>query len=130
MGMPKGRKIDARALMERRLAARRLLDAGNSQAEVARKLAVSREAVRKWANLRVLELQQITRQGRKSAINEVVRGYIRAGLERGPIVNGLPTGATCTIFQVQQLLKKHTGREYSKSYAWRLRRDLGPSSHT
>lgn len=129
MGMPKGKKIDSEALLQRRMKARQLLDAGSSQAEVARQLGVSREAVRKWAKMKLWRLKQVKRQGRKSAINEFKRDCLRSSLNSGPYVNGRPTFGKSSVFRMQQLLLQHAGREFSKSYAWRLRRELGPTRH-
>ncbi|HEY4300026.1 MAG TPA: helix-turn-helix domain-containing protein, partial [Candidatus Didemnitutus sp.] len=49
MGMPIGQKVDSVALKDRRIAASKLLEEGNSQAEVARRLKVSRQSVSRWA---------------------------------------------------------------------------------
>ena len=49
MGNPAGVRRDLAALEERRLEAARLLRAGLSQSEVARKVGVHRQSVSRWA---------------------------------------------------------------------------------
>ena len=49
MGNPAGVRRDFAALEERRLEAARLLRAGLSQSEVARKVGVHRQSVSRWA---------------------------------------------------------------------------------
>ena len=56
IGMPIGQKIDPEALQERRLAAGKLLDEGVTQAEVARRVEVSRQSVNRWAEAPAKEL--------------------------------------------------------------------------
>lgn len=88
MGMPKGQKIDAEALKTRRLEARRLLDEGMGQAEVARRLKISRQSVSRWARLKPRVLAKVRRQGRKSKFDDQKRSKLRALLLAGPVAAG------------------------------------------
>jgi len=78
-----GQKIDAEALQERRLAARKLLDEGMTQAEVARQLKVSRQSVSRWAEKPVKQLAAIRRFGRKSTVDDRLLGRLRQALLAG-----------------------------------------------
>lgn len=124
MGMPKGQKINAEELKERRLAARRLLDEGVAQAEVARRLATSRQSVSRWARQRLPSLARVRRQGRKSALTESMRAKLRAALLAGPQAAGFAT-ELWTVPRVRQLIVQRCRRQYSAVHVWRLLRQLG-----
>jgi putative transposase len=81
--MPMGQKVDVEALRERRLAARKLLDEGEAQAEVARRLKVSRQSVGRWAAAPTKQLEAICRLGRKSSIDDLLQGRLRQALLAG-----------------------------------------------
>ena len=84
--------MDAEALKTRRLEARRLLDDGVAQAEVARRLKISRQSVSRWAQVSRRELAKVRRQGRKSKLDEVKRSKLRTALLAGPQAAGAPRG--------------------------------------
>ena len=86
--MPKGQKLDAEVLKTRRLEARRLLDEGVAQAEVARRLKISRQSVSRWARLKPRELATVRRQGRKSKFDDAKRSQLRTLLLAGPAAAG------------------------------------------
>ena len=91
MGMPIGQKVDAEALKERRLAARKLLEEGMPQAEVARRLKVSRQSVSRWAETPTRELGVVRRFGRKSTIDDVLLDRLRRSLLAGAKRQGYAT---------------------------------------
>lgn len=124
MGMPKGQKIDAEALKVRRVEARRLLDEGLSQAEVARRLHASRQSVSRWAQTSRRELAQVRRQGRKSAMGEKDRLKLKELLLAGPEAAGL-TGELWTVPRVREVLAARLGHRFSNVHVWRVLRQLG-----
>ena len=124
MGMPKGQKLDAEVLKTRRVEARRLLDEGLAQAEVARRLKVSRQSVSRWAQLPQRELGKVRRQGRKSQLDEVKRAKLRAALLAGPAAAGF-ANELWTVPRVRQLISQKFGARFSTVHVWRLLRQLG-----
>jgi transposase len=119
MGMPKGQKIDAEALKTRRLEARRLLDEDVAQAEVARRLKVSRQSVSRWAEQSRRELAKVKRQGRPSGLGESARTKLRAALLAGPQAAGF-VGELWTVPRVRQLIVQRFGHRFSQVHVWRL----------
>jgi transposase len=124
MGMPKGQKIDAESLKQRRLRARALLDEGVSQAEVARRLKISRQSVSRWAKQPRRELAKTRPQGRKSSFAERDREKLKAILLAGPEAAGL-SGNLWTVPRVRQVMAVRLGRSFSEVHVWRLLRQLG-----
>jgi transposase len=124
MGMPKGQKIDSGALQERRLEARRLLDEGVAQAEVARRLKISRQSVSRWAQQSRRELAKVKRQGRKSQLDEVAQAKLRTALLAGPKAAGFAT-ELWTVPRVRQLLVQRFNLRFSAVHVWRLLGQLG-----
>lgn len=124
MGMPKGQKIDAEALKARRLEARRLLDEGVSQAEVARRLKVSRQSVSRWAEQPRRTLAKVKRQGRRSRFDETARAKLRKALLAGPQAAGF-SGELWTVPRVRELIAQRFGQRFSQVHVWRLLGQLG-----
>lgn len=124
MGMPKGQKIDAEGLRERRLEARRLLDEGVTQAEVARRLKVSRQSVSRWAELPRRALAKVKRQGRRSRFDEKARTKLRTALLAGPAKAGF-AGELWTVPRVRELIVQRFGQRFSQVHVWRLLGQLG-----
>ena len=75
--MPIGQKVDTEELRKRRLAARKLLDEGIPQAEVARRLNVSRQSVSRWAETPKKQLGAVCRFGRRSSIDDALLEKLR-----------------------------------------------------
>lgn len=124
MGMPKGQKMDAEALKARRLEARRLLDEGVAQAEVARRLKTSRQSVSRWAQQPRGQLAQVRRQGRKAQLGEPARAKLRAAILAGPSAAGF-AGELWTVPRVRQLIAQRFGARFSTVHVWRLLGQLG-----
>jgi transposase len=122
--MPKGQKVDGEALKERRLEARRLLDEGVSQAEVARRLKISRQSVSRWARQPRKELAKVKRQGRKSRFGPTESRRLRAALLAGPKQAGFAT-ELWTVPRVRQLMLQLFGLRFSAVHVWRLLGRLG-----
>jgi len=123
MGMPKGQKLDAEGLKTRRLEARRLLDEGVAQAEVARRLKISRQSVSRWARLKPRELAKVRRQGRKSEFDEAKRSKLRTVLLAGPRAAGFAS-ELWTVPRVRRVILQRFGQRFSTVHVWRLLRQL------
>ena len=124
MGMPKGQKMDAEALKARRLEARRLLDEGMAQAEVARRLKTTRQSVSRWARQPRKALAQVRQQGRKGQLAEPARTKLRAAILAGPQAAGF-AGELWTVPRVRQLIAQRFGPRFSTVHVWRLLGQLG-----
>ncbi len=124
MGMPIGQKIDGEALRDRRLAARKLLDEGVAQAEVARRLKVSRQSVSRWADAPAKRLEAICRFGRKSTIDDRLLDRLRQALLAGAKRQGFAADVW-TLPRVQNLIVKLGGPSFSTVHVWRLLGRMG-----
>ncbi len=122
--MPKGQKMDAEALKTRRLEARRLLDEGVAQAEVARRLKITRQSVSRWAQQSRRELGQVRRQGRKARLDEPALAKLRAALLAGPPAAGFAS-ELWTVPRVRQLIVQRFGQRFSTVHVWRLLGQIG-----
>ncbi len=124
MGMPIGHRIDAEALRERRLAARKLLEEGVSQAEVARRLDVSRQSVSRWAEAPVKQLATIRRLGRKRTIDERLLERLRQAMLAGAKRQGYAADVW-TLPRVRTLIVELGGPSFSTVHVWRLLGRMG-----
>jgi transposase len=120
-------KRDLKALQRRRLGAIRLLDKGVSQAEVARKLGVSRQSVSQWAKLRAEggeEALKAKRVGRPSDLGAGQRRELVRVLKRGAIVAGFAT-ELWTLPRVRDVIAQAFGRRYNEAHVSRILKGLG-----
>jgi transposase len=124
MGMPIGQKIDGEALRDRRLAARKLLDEGVAQAEVARRLKVSRQSVSRWADAPARRLETICRFGRKGTIDERLLVRLRQALLAGAKRQGF-VADVWALPRVQNLIVKLGGPSLGTVHVWRLLGRMG-----
>jgi transposase len=116
--------MDAEALKARRLEARRLLDEGVAQAEVARRLKTSRQSVSRWAQQPRRRLAQVRRQGRKGQLDERARAKLRVAILAGPAAAGF-AGELWTVPRVRQMIAQRFGLRFSTVHVWRLLGQLG-----
>lgn len=111
-----------------RLRAGRLLEKGHSQAEVARRVGVSRAAVCIWS--RKLEaggldaLRSQRPRGRPPSLDKADRGQLEKMLLQGPMSQGFATDVW-TVPRVRALLIREFGVELSESQVWRVLRAMG-----
>ena len=125
------RRIEVRGLQakeQRRRHAISLLQAGSSQAKVARHFGVSREAVRKWWNSwRRGGQDALTARPPKGAPPKIDRTRL-AGLttllDAGPVANGLNPGPW-TPTRIAELIARNYGVRYRPTYMRRLLARLG-----
>ena len=119
-----------RALKRRRMRAGRLLLRGMPQAEVARKVGVTRTTVSEW-NRQVmaggLEALQRRPRGRPSGLDARQRADLVRLLKEGALAQGFAT-ELWTLRRVAQLIEEKLGRRYSESQVWRILVSLGFSS--
>ena len=116
---------------ERRLAGGRLLKAGKlSQAEIARRLGVSRASVSAWARQVSEEgikgLRKRNAKGGTSKLTPEYRQALKRLLERGALACGFSTDRW-TLERVHKLIKREFGVIYHPNYLNRLLRKLGYS---
>ena len=118
---------EAKALQQRRLRAGRLLQRGVAQAEVARRLTVTRTTVSEWnAQLQAGGLEALKRRvrGRPSGLEDAQRRELMRALKAGAFADGFPTDLW-TLPRVGQLIERRFGRAYSESQVWRILVSLG-----
>jgi transposase len=107
--------------------AARLLRAGLSQAEVARKVGVHRQSVSRWA--RELEaagvrgLRKAERTGRPPRLSAAQLRDLERALQRGPEAFGFRSGLW-TASRVRDLIEYRTGVRYHEAHVWRILRKL------
>lgn len=120
-------KRDLKALQRRRLRAARLLEQGVAQAEVARRIGVTRQSVSRWAK-RMSDGGQTALKaavlGRPAQLDAAARGELVRLLKRGALAAGFPT-ELWTLPRVRVLIAKHFGLQYSEAHLSRLLRGLG-----
>ena len=127
MGNPAGVRREFAALEERRMEAARLLRAGLSQSEVARRVGVHRQSVSRWA--RELEqsgvrgLRKARRSGRPPKLSVAQLRDLERALMRGPEAFGFSTGLW-TASRVRDLIEYRTGVRYHEAHVWRILRGL------
>jgi putative transposase len=120
-------KRDFKALEQRRLKAARLLKQGLSQAEVARRLEVSRESVSRWAEQSEADGKDALRRkrlGRPPQLDRDQRRALGQALVQGAIANGFAT-ELWTLPRVRKLIEQRFGVRYSAGHMWHLLRSLG-----
>ena len=124
MGMPKGQKVDLEQLRSRRLEAKRLLDEGLSQAEVARRLEVSRQSLTRWARTSAKKLGRLARWGARAALMSSFRERLREALLAGAEKQGYPN-SLWTLPRVRSLIVKLGGPSFSTVHVWRILGQMG-----
>lgn len=124
-----GTKRDLEAIEARRLEGARLLKRRVPQAEVARRLCVSRQAVSKWAR----QLDEVNGAvgklkakvlGRPRQLDAAQCRVLRRMLLKGALAAGF-ANELWTIKRVRQLVLREFGVAYSHAGGWELLRSLG-----
>ena len=115
-------------LKDRRLKAVALFEQGERQAEVARHLRVSKQAVSQWwlswrrGDTRALN--GATRAGRKPLLGKEQLALVEQELLRGATANGYQTDLW-TLPRVATLIKTITGIEYHPAHVWKVLNKMG-----
>lgn len=115
-------KRDFDGLEQRRMMAAKLLERGIPQAEVARRLKVSRESVRRWRNQMVIHgstqgLKKAGRAGRKARLEQGELQRLEAILRQGPEKSGFPNGLW-TLDRIAAVIGQEFGVEYHPGHVW------------
>jgi transposase len=120
-------KRDFVALEKRRMKAAQLLKQGHSQAAVARKLGVSREAVSRWNELMeddgVTGLKRAGRAGRKPRLSDQQLASLTSALRNPPKTSGVDASAW-TADNFAAFIKRRMRVTYHAGHAWKLMRRL------
>jgi transposase len=123
-----GARRDFEAMERRRKQAARLFGRGNSQAEVARELGVSRQSVSRWhAEWRAggtSALRGAGRAGRLPGLDASDLKRVERRLLDGPRAHGYPTDLW-TLARVAEVIETETGVSYHPGHVWRLLRQMG-----
>ena len=117
----------AKELQRRRLRAGRLLKRGVVQAEVARRVGVSRTTVSVWnreLEANGLDGLRARPRGRPSGLSGAQRAELMSALVNGALAEGFATDLW-TLPRVGALIARRFGRTYSESQVWRILVKLG-----
>jgi len=122
---------DFAGMEQRRLAAAKLFKQGVAQAEVARQLNVSRQAVSVWFAVWKRRgkkaLAAAGRAGRKPRITSSQLKKVEAALLKGPRANGLDADLW-SLPRIAAVIARQTGVCYHPGHVWRVMRELGWSA--
>lgn len=128
MTTPTRARRDFKALTSRRVHAGRLFAQGLRQAEVVRRLKVSRPTAhrwyRAWRRSGVAGLQGAGRAGRLPRLDARARARVQAALLKGPAAFGFRTDLW-TLERVAAVIKRTCDVSYHPRHAWRILRALG-----
>jgi transposase len=129
MGNPAGMKRDFDALEKRRLKALRLFQKRSlNLAEVARRLAVSRQTVSRWmTEFRAggeKALQKAGRAGRRPELTEGNRAVLECLLASTPMELDIET-SVWTCRSVAALIEQEFGIKYHPGHVWRILNEMG-----
>jgi len=121
-------KRDVSGLMSRRLQAAALFAKGLTQAEVARRLGVSRTSTMHWYDAWKAKgkqgLQLAEHFGRPTKTTAADLARIEAALLKGPAAHGWTT-EIWTLPRIAKLIEETVGVHYHPGHVWRILRDLG-----
>jgi len=122
---------DFAGMEKRRLAAAKLFRHGVTQAEVARQLDVSRQAVSvwfaAWKRRGTKGLAAAGRAGRKPRLTSSQLKKVEAALLKGPRANGFDADLW-SLPRIAELIARQTGVRYHPGHVWRVMRELGWSA--
>jgi transposase len=117
---------DFEGMEQRRRRAGRLFERGVAQADVARRLSVSRQSVSRWHAdwLRggASALKGAGRAGRLPRLTDAQLGQLDSVLRQGPRAHGFATDLW-TLDRVAQVIEAETGVRYHPGHVWKLLRD-------
>src|SRR5512139_3909771 len=126
-----GSRRDFSGMKQRRMRAAKLFEQGVSQAEVARRLQVSRTSVMRWHQAwrkdGVAGLAGAGRAGRRPKLTPPQIAQLEAQLLRGPKAHGHQT-ELWTLPRISAVIEKLTGVRYHPGHVWRILQQLGWSA--
>jgi transposase len=119
---------DREVLEDRRRRAAEMFRRGETQAEVARELRVSRQSVSRWHEEwqagGVRALKRAPRAGRPSKLSAAQLKKIERSLLKGPAANGFPN-SLWTLKRVGEVIERVTGVSYHQGHVWKILQSLG-----
>jgi transposase len=119
---------DFKAMEERRMQAARLFRQGVSQAEVARRLEVSRQSVSRWyaewSEGGRKALKGAGRAGRLPRLTRAQLDRVDQELRKGAVAHGYDT-ELWTLVRVAEVIEATTGVRYHPGHVWRVLKQLG-----
>jgi len=122
---------DFAGMERRRLAAAELFNQSLAQAEVARQLSVSRQAVSvwfvAWQKSGKKALAAAGRAGRKPRLTSSQLKKVEAALLKGPRANGFDADLW-SLPRIAKVIARQTDVRYHPGHVWRVMRDLGWSA--
>jgi transposase len=117
---------DFEGMERRRKRAARMFDRGVSQAEVARRLEVSRQSVSRWyadwQSGGTKALKGAGRAGRMPRLSDAQLRQVDRALRQGPRAHGFATDLW-TLDRVAAVIEAETGVRYHPGHVWKLLRD-------
>jgi transposase len=121
-------KLDREALKRRRELAARLFEQEASQADVARRTGVSRQAASVWWRIFKTHGAQALRApgepGRPARLTASQHRALQDALLAGPVAHGFPTDLW-TLPRIAVLIRRQTGVRYHPGHVWKILRQLG-----
>lgn len=129
MRTTQGSRRDFKALERRRLTAARLFAVGNLRdAEIARRVGVSRQSILRWRQDwkrgGPAALRAAGRAGRKPKLGPAQLRAVEAALRQGPVACGFRT-ELWTLPRLAAVIARQSGARYHPGHVWRLMRQLG-----
>jgi len=121
---------DAGSWDERRTSALELYDLGLPQAQVSRRLGVSRTTAMRWKRLHEACMADPSqrgkrkKRGRRALASDGQLDLLDAALREGPRRHGWTTD-TWTLTLVSQLADRLIGVKYHRGHVWRVMHKLG-----
>ncbi|MBI5077320.1 winged helix-turn-helix domain-containing protein [Candidatus Falkowbacteria bacterium] len=118
---------DRTAMERRRLKAAKLFAKGRRQADVARTLGVSREAVRQWHDIwkkkGKIALQSAGKPGPKSQLTPEKLRLVKKALLRGPTAHGFAT-QLWTLERIAAMIRKVADVSHGTTRVWQVLQSL------
>lgn len=122
---------DLAEMGQRRLVAAALFEKGVPQADVARQLSVSRQAVHawftRWKKRGEKSLAVAGRAGRKPRLSALQLKRVEASLLKGPAAYGF-NSELWSLPSIAELITRLTGVRYHSGHVWRIMQKLGWSA--
>jgi transposase len=122
------RRTDYATEQARRIEAGRLFARGLSQAQVVRRLSVSRQSASRWFYLWEANgsegLRGAGRTGRKRRLSDEDLCHLEALLIEGPEAQGYETNLW-TLKRIARVVQRHFGVRYHPGHVWKLLGQLG-----
>lgn len=119
---------DFDAMERRRKQAAKMFNRGQSQADVARELEVSRQSVSRWhgdwSAGGVGALRGAGRAGRLPHLDQTELRRVERRLTKGPLASGYATDMW-TLQRVAEVIEAETGVVYHPGHVWRILREMG-----